>query len=156
MFSDDSQAWYFAYGSNLFIRQMLERVGPSCNEVPQQLVHLPNYRLAFNMRGEGNIVYANIETPGPGVLGVIYRCNAAAFVPLDEFEEGYDRVPVEVFDLQQQPITAFVYIAKPECINQHGRATDEYLQRILTGGREQGLPEEYIRQIEAIARPNAG
>ena len=31
----------------------------------------------------------------------------------------------------------------------------EYLQIILSGAREHGLPAEYIRQIEAIARGRA-
>ena len=149
---DDMHAWYFAYGSNMSTDQMVERVGRSCIDVPPQVVRLPNYRFAFNVRGEGDIVYANLETLGPGVWGVIYRCDDAALTSLDRFEKGYHRTQVEVFDGRQQPALAFVYLAKPECITHDGRVSDQYLQRILTGARQHALPEEYICQIEALVR----
>ena len=119
--------------------------------VPPQVVQLPNHRLAFNMQGRCGEVFANLVTPGDGVLGVTYRCSPTALGLLDEFEAGYDRVSVQVFPGQAIPYFAIAYVAKPERIYNYGRATADYLRRIVVGARQHGLPEDYIRRIKAWA-----
>lgn len=49
--------WYFAYGSNLFVDQKEERTGRSRQAIRSRL---SSYRFAFNKRGGGGQVYANI------------------------------------------------------------------------------------------------
>lgn len=144
--------WYFAYGSNLHHAQLIERCGQlSASDEPPRLVRLPNYRLAFNMDGGDGEVYANIITPGNGVLGVIYRCNAAALAKLDVYETGYDRLDVTVVDEQGSKLPAIAYIAQPTNVTVERRPHAEYLQIILTGARAHGLPPDYIREIERLA-----
>ncbi len=146
--------WYFAYGSNLHHAQLIARCNGqlSKSNEPPRIVRLPNYRLAFNMDGGDGEVYANIVTPGAGVLGVIYRCDAAAFELLDVYEAGYDRIAVLVVDEQGRSLPAIAYIAHPASVTAERRPHEEYLQIILNGAREHRLPAEYLRQIEAIAR----
>jgi gamma-glutamylcyclotransferase len=144
--------WYFAYGSNLHHAQLIERCGQlSASDEPPRLVRLPNYRVAFNLDGGDGEVYANIITPGNGVLGVIYRCNTAALAKLDVYETGYDRLDVTVIDEQGSSLPAIAYVAQPECVTAERRPAAEYLQIILTGAREHGLPFDYIREIERLA-----
>ncbi|MDX1946036.1 MAG: gamma-glutamylcyclotransferase family protein [Pirellulaceae bacterium] len=148
--------WYFAYGSNLLATQMVARTGPirTGDERPR-IARLPNYRLTFNMLGEDGQVYANIVTPGDGVVGVIYRCGREALEKLDRFERGYERQKVLVIDGQGLQWGAMAYLARPHRVTSPGRPSAEYLQKILTGAREHGLPEEYVQAIETLAVSSA-
>jgi gamma-glutamylcyclotransferase (GGCT)/AIG2-like uncharacterized protein YtfP len=144
--------WYFAYGSNLLSEQMIARTGPIRNgDERPRIARLPNYRLAFNMLGEDGQIYANIVTPGDGVLGVIYRCGPETLDKLDGFEQGYERQDVTVIDDGGVKMRAVAYIARPENVTAEGWPNAAYLQRIVIGAREHGLPEEYIRALEVTA-----
>jgi gamma-glutamylcyclotransferase len=143
--------WYFAYGSNLWTEQMAQRTGliPMDENRPRRAT-LPHYRLIFNMRGEGEQVFANIQSPGKGVLGVVYYCSPEALSRLDEYEQGYERRRVIVTAENDERLEAFTYIAEPPNVVDGRKPAAEYLRRIVTGARQHGLPEAYIREIEAI------
>jgi gamma-glutamylcyclotransferase (GGCT)/AIG2-like uncharacterized protein YtfP len=144
--------WYFAYGSNLSLDQMIERTGPMLQgEDRPRRAFLPNHRLAFNVPGDDGEVYANVLSPGAGVQGVLYRCSADALTRLDEFEEGYERRRLVVVCENGDAAEAFIYVAEPDGIVDGRTPTAEYLQRIMTGARHHGLPEAYVREIEALA-----
>lgn len=130
---------------------MVARVGADCLSTPPEVVRLPGYRLAFNMRASKGGVYANLLTPGDGVLGVVYWCSPAMLQRLDAFEQGYDRAWVEVIDRQGATRPAVVYFAKPALSLAPGRPSEQYLAKILTGARDQGLPDDYVRGIAALA-----
>jgi gamma-glutamylcyclotransferase len=144
--------WYFAYGSNLWIDQMVARLGPLPLGAEQpRIARLPGYRLAFNMRGENGEVYANIVRPGEYVLGVIYSCDADALEKLDQFERGYHRQRIVVVGETGETVEAVAYVAEPENVIDGGKPSTEYVQRILRGVRQHGLPEAYLREIESFA-----
>lgn len=150
--SDD--VWYFAYGSNMSIDQKECRTGhirAAC------VARLPGYRLVFNKQGCKNNIYANIvPADGEEVWGVIYRCSPEAMSKLDGFEGvargDYTREQVEVVTESDKVVTAVAYVAGPDHICEEGRPSHCYLSKILDGAREHGLPEEYIKGIEAAAR----
>ena len=153
MDTDQGMGWYFAYGSNLCVEQMLRRTGPIGEGKDSPCVaRLPGYRLVFNMQGDDGLVYANIIQPGDGVIGVLYRCSAAALASLDAYEEGYGRRPVLVTLEGGATREAMAYVARPECTANGGVPSPEYLGIIIRGARRHGLPEAYIRSIEAQAR----
>lgn len=138
--------WYFAYGSNLLSNQMVARTGLHRLGIERpQIACLPRYRLAFNMLGDDGQVYANIVQPGDGVLGVVYRCNRACLEKLDAYEQGYDRQAMVVVGNKGLELSAFVYIARPECVTAEAPPSAAYLQKIVAGARAHGLPENYIR-----------
>ncbi len=144
--------WYFAYGSNLHRAQLIARCGLlSTSDEPPRMVRLPGYQLAFNMAGGDRQVYANVVTPGTGVIGIIYRCGPAALAKLDVYEAGYDRRDVTVIDDQKTEHQAIAYVARPDRVTTPGRPHPDYLHTILTGAREHGLPEEYFRSVEQLA-----
>lgn len=159
-------AWYFAYGSNLWIEQVVARTGPIRPDAERpRIVRLPNHRLVFNMcsprPGDPDAVYANIE-PRPGeVLGVVYSFDAVALQKMDVFEAGYVRQQVAVQVLESgEWLDAVAYIAEPDNTI-HGRSPDDaYLQRIVRGAKQHALPDAYILQILKAAsiddtgRPN--
>ena len=149
--------WYFAYGSNLWIDQMTmrtDRIGDGENRPRRAL--LPNHRLVFNMRGECGGVFANIVFPGKGVLGVLYCCEPDALRRLDAFEQGYDRRRIFVTAENGDQVEAFTYIARRAHVADGHRPSAEYLLRIVTGARQHGLPEAYIRELEEEAQQEPG
>jgi gamma-glutamylcyclotransferase len=144
--------WYFAYGSNLFVPQMLHRIGSTGDvDHPPRVVRLPGHRLIFQEVESDGPAYANIVIPGPGVLGVIYRFSEADFERLDTFETGYVRHGVSVVDMQGEPIEAIAYLVESRPGLREARPSAEYLARIVDGARHHGLPESYVNCIVAIA-----
>jgi gamma-glutamylcyclotransferase len=145
--------WYFAYGSNLWIDQMAARTGPiGQGDDRPRVARLPDHRLVFNMQGEDGQVYANVEPLGEGVIGVIYRCSPAALDKLDAYECGYERQRILVTDEGGITLEAVAYIARADRIASAGTPSAEYLERIVRGARQHGLPETYIREIAVNAR----
>jgi cation transport regulator ChaC len=145
--------WYFAYGSNLWIDQMATRAGPlHVGSEPPRIARLFGYRFAFNMRAANGQVFANIMHPGSYVVGVLYWCSPDALEKLDAFEIGYRRVGIEVVADTGETTESVAYVANPENVIDGGTPSVEYVERILLGGRQHGLPEEYLREIERSVR----
>jgi gamma-glutamylcyclotransferase len=144
--------WYFAYGSNLWIDQMVERTGPiRQGDGRPRIAWLRNYRLTFNMQGEDGQVFANLMSPGQGVLGVVYRCSSEALLRMDQYEKGYERRQVQIVLENGVELNAVTYIAQTSQTEGVSQPSAEYLQRILRGARQHGLPEAYIKEIQAVA-----
>lgn len=152
--------WYFAYGSNLLIEQMRNRlvtefVAEQASELGHRMVTLPKHRIDFSMLSNNGQYYANVVPADEDVLGVIYRCSSRGLELLDTFETGYQRVIKQVYDAAGQAYDAMVYVAKPESFSISGKPSPEYLNRILQGGRAHQLPEEYLNKIIATATPTS-
>jgi cation transport regulator ChaC len=89
--------WYFAYGSNLWMDQVVERTGPiGQGDDRPRIALLANYRLVFNMQDGRGEVFANIMAGGDGVAGVVYRLTHEALERMDQYEQGYHRKRVHV------------------------------------------------------------
>lgn len=150
----NGDCWYFAYGSNLSMCRMESRTGPIRQK---QVCVLKGYRLAFNKQGDNGDIYANIIIESDRkVWGVIYLCDSAAMAKLD-VPEGvamghYRRQPVPVVTTSGETVEAVAYVAQPNYVCKEGRPSDGYLGKILKGAEEHGLPDEYIRSIELLAK----
>lgn len=146
------ECWYFAYGSNLSLEQMIARLGGSRPvERGCKIAHLANYRLVFQYLESPGPAFANIVSPGAGVFGVVYRCSPADLARLDHFECGYERRPIAVTDRQGESMSAVAYVVQSAQAADFGRPSAEYLDRIIRGARHHGLPEQYIDSIVASA-----
>jgi gamma-glutamylcyclotransferase len=147
--------WYFAYGSNLSKRRMLQRTGA----IPiSRQVFLRDYRLAFNAH-VGQEFYANImPLIGGMVHGVVYSCDEQAMTALDRYEgvaQGcYRRVGVEVETEGGERIRAAAYIAGERYVSEGGVPSAFYLGLIISGAREHDLPEQYVHWIESYGVPD--
>lgn len=144
-------AWYFAYASNMSRAQMRSRAGEVLEERPARL---ENYELLFNKKARGGSATANIHpAPGKYVEGVLYRIPESAFRNLDRFEgapQHYRRIEVNFNGPNGSKISAQAYIATK--VEKGLRPAGHYLQTILDGAAEHGLPPEYIEQIKAAAQ----
>lgn len=145
-----SASWYFAYGSNLNREQFRPRVGQILEEITGQL---KNYELRFNKKARGGTATANVQqAAGKAVHGVLYRIPEAGFRNLDRFEgvpEHYRRIEVRVTALDGREINAQIYIATK--VEKGLRPAPHYLQTILDGAAQHGMPADYVQAIRAEA-----
>ncbi len=143
-------AWYFAYGSNMNRAQMRSRAGQILEEHPG---HLENYELLFNKKARGGAATANVHpAPGKTVHGVLYKIPESAFRSLDRYEgvpQHYRRIEVQVTGANGRKTPAQAYIATK--VEKGLRPAGHYLQGILEGAQEHGLPAEYIAGIKSAA-----
>ena len=140
---------YFAYGSNLSIRQMRRRC-PGSEVVGR--ARLPDYRLGFTRyatKRKGGVADI-VPEPGAEVWGALYTVDDAGMESLDQFEgvpRAYRRINVSVFDDEGAELVAIAYFANKTGEFAPGR---EYLGIIITGSRDHSLPDAYIQALEGI------
>lgn len=132
--------FYFAYGSNLCVRQMAQRC-PDATD-PRRAT-LADHDWLINERG-----VATVEPfTGSEVHGVVWQLSDRDLATLDSAEGvpvryRRDRLTVRT---DEGPAPAWVYIdhrAEP------GPPRPGYLERILDGARHHGLPHRWIEFLE--------
>lgn len=138
--------YYFAYGSNMVIEQMRRLCGRHCSALGK--AELPNYEFGLDLRG-----FANIRpSDGEKVCGVLWEVDQEALEALDKFEgvpSVFDRKKVAIVDDQGRNVEAWVYVEPVEQFGgDHPRM--EYFNRVLSGARENNLPEEWITKIQHL------
>ena len=131
--------YYFAYGSNLNQKQMLERCPDS---KPRFIATLPNYKLVFvgwSRQRRGGV--ASIKPfRGEKVLGAIYEVSDRDLRQLDSKEgypDNYNRLKVTVFKEKGEPVEAITYIKARQ--SEETPPSPEYLSIIQQGYRDWGL-----------------
>lgn len=114
---------------------------------------LKDYKLVFNRQGdyEDGGVASIIEDDGSVVYGLIYGMSSKDLERLDEIEspnnDAYSREEVEVNTLVNDRVPCFTYIAKPQGFF---LPTKKYLDWIIQGAIEGGVPEGYIDNLKSI------
>ncbi len=130
--------YYFAYGSNLNRKQMLERCPDS---KPKIFATLHNYKLVFvgwTRQWRGGV--ASIKSfRGERVLGAIYEVSEGCLRRLDKYESSYNRVKVTVFNEKGKPIQAMTYIKSGQL--EETLPSKEYLAVIQQGYRDWGMAQ---------------
>jgi gamma-glutamylcyclotransferase (GGCT)/AIG2-like uncharacterized protein YtfP len=147
---------YFAYGSNMSASVM----GAAC---PAHgflgRARLPEHRLAFTRRsvrtgtGVADIVADEERT----VWGVIYELDTEGLLALDRKEGAgwaYARAEVRVFAEDGTPHDALAYVVISKA-SEPIAPSSAYMRGLIEGGRERGLPREYLDEIERSARSDA-
>jgi gamma-glutamylcyclotransferase len=136
---------YFAYGSNLCLGRMRERVASARVVGPARVA---GYRLALDKRGADGSGKANlVPDAGAGVWGVVYAIAAGDWTRLDACEPGYARIEVEA-RTPQRPLAAWTYRAR--ILTDDPVAFDWYKRLIVEGAREHGLPEEWLETLAGL------
>ena len=147
---------YFAYGSNLLSRRLLERT-PSAGKLCTGILHA--HRLAWHKVGEdgsGKCDVVASTRAGATVHGVVYQIDLAEKPRLDAAESldiGYRQKQVAIAS-DRGLLNAWLYCA----ITIDGAAVpyDWYHALVLAGAREHGFPDTYIDGLKAVAtKPDA-
>ena len=148
--------YYFAYGSNMSLEQMKIRC-PSCKmiaigELRDYLLEFPRWSKSRKC-GVSSIIYKKDSN----VWGVIFELIGDDVTKLDRKEgyrntrpadkNSYNKIDVAVSSAGNT-IKCMTYIANPE--DGEYRPSRSYMNDILTGARENELPEEYIHWLSRI------
>ena len=148
---------YLAYGSNMSLAQMRMRCPESA---AIGIGWLAGHALCFPRYSTRRRSGAASIRPQPGatVWGVIYATTDADLARLDVFEgcradrpaadNAYNRATVQVARKDLEPLTCVTYVARPE--SDHIPPSLDYLQIILTGAIENGLPDHYVQALQSI------
>jgi len=139
----------FAYGSNLAVARLEERVGPVSVVV---VGRLDRHALRFHKAGRDGSGKADAfftASPDDAVHGVVYEMGYAAKRVLDRFEGLGSHYLEELVTITTSTgeVQASVYRAHPSRIDPSRVPFDWYLQLVVAGAREHGLPACYIRAI---------
>ncbi len=143
---------YFAYGSNLDVEQMRQRLrNPAL--CPIGLAELRGWSFEFNKHSEKNGIKSDkaniVAAPTGRVLGCLYDLTPEELDTLwQRYEKGYNIIDVDVFcDAGRQAAKTFV--AERLCSEGCGPA-QEYLDLIIKGARSVGLAEGYVDRIKSL------
>jgi len=128
---------YFAYGSNLLLKQMQLRC-PDHRIIGQG--KLTGYRWLITSRGYASIV----KSAAAHVLGIVYDLSETDIQALDSYEGvkqgSYYKQQVFV-QVNDRDMPCMTYI---DPVIEEGVPHQEYITRINHGIQDAGLPEEYI------------
>ncbi len=156
-----SQVEYFAYGSNLSIRQLRDR-GVSIKN--SENVELPGWKLAFTIYsdpwdgGVGDILPSEEDI----AEGVVYHIDEESLKKLDHYEgrKLKDGMEVGMYRRQYIPVkkengweTVLTYVVNRSM--EHKLEVDikpskEYLETIISGAENHGLSDRYIEKLKHI------
>ena len=142
---------YFAYGSNMSLARLQERV-PSARKL--EIVTLKNHQLRFNMSGtDGSGKCDSYETNNSEdlVIGVLFEINVNEKVILDRAESlgtGYNEKIVFVQSKSGETFEALIYCAIK--IDDSLKPYSWYLNHVIVGAKETKLPMEYLAVIESV------
>lgn len=138
-------ALYFAYGSNLSPARMRERIAGA---EPLGAARLVGFCLRLDKRGMDGSGKANLgDDTSQSVWGALYRFDASEWPRLDAFEPGYERIAVEV-EWRGEAMTAQTY--RSHRLTQDAVPFAWYKRLLVEGARAHGLPESWIRHLEAL------
>ena len=139
---------YFAYGSNMSSKRLRARTESAR---PVGVYTLPGFALRFHKVGKDGSGKCDAFRTGNSadrVVGVLYDLDPVDEAPLDRVEGlgwGYRKEQVEVEGPAGDIESAFTYCAIR--IDRSLRPYSWYLEHVLAGAREAGLPEEYVAGI---------
>ena len=154
-----SSRLYFAYGLNMNRTEFERKCSRS---VALKAARLPGYRLAYY---EYTPVWdGGMETIVPDetaeIWGVLYQVDEADWEELDRSEDArmdgtgaYFHYPVEVVDETQTAIAALVYLKARW--GQTAVPGQEYMNLVIEGAKNHGLPEVYVQKLRNIETKQA-
>ncbi|KZP01600.1 hypothetical protein CALVIDRAFT_532377 [Calocera viscosa TUFC12733] len=133
--------YYFAYGSNLWHRQMHARCPSS---LPLGLGVLKGFKWLISARGFANIVMSAPDE----VWGLVWLLSPTDEQVLDRYEgvsqRSYDKYDLAVTLLSGEEKLCLVYV---DPVQAAGRPWAEYVDRMNAGLKDSPLPEAYVRDV---------
>jgi cation transport regulator ChaC len=149
-----SDLFYFAYGSNMNTALMLTRCA---KPVAAGVARLPQHRIAFHGYSStwDGAVESCVSAPGRDLWGVLYKLTPSDGDRLDSWLDvrldgtgTYFHYPARVMDGQGTTHTVLLY--KKDVLGEPRMPSREYLDVIVRGAEEHGLPARYIDGLRRI------
>jgi len=115
---------------------------------------LADHRLTFPLRcaSWGGAVASIEPAPAAEVWGVLWRVDGEALAALDAYEdvaEGTYRRVREQVESNGEVRSCWSYVARPDAVAP-GPPSRRYMAALIAGARHFGLPEAYVRSLEAV------
>ena len=142
---------YFAYGSNMSLLRLKERV-PSAKKLG--IVTLKKHQLRFNMSGDddsGKCDSFETNNHEDIVIGALFEIDENEKDALDRAEslgDGYDEKFVFVQSNSGEVFEALTYYAIK--IDASLQPYSWYLNHVIIGAKETKLPTDYLAIIESV------
>ena len=137
--SEFTKILYFAYGSNLCVRQMNNRC-PNNSKIG--IGKLPGYRWIISTRGYANVV----KSLNDDVCGVIYEISMLDEEKLDVYEgvstKCYLKDNLEIL-IDDRIENCLTYV---DPVTEEGIPTSTYANTINEGLLDSNLPQEYVEK----------
>ncbi len=143
---------YFAYGSNINMRQMKQRC-PSAEFYAKAI--LREYQLAFPLFSEkwGGGVAGICSKKGGHVEGVVYEMSEEDLKKLDKFEgvdKGlYHRIKVKVIIENGSSLETWTYSPNSDDKSSFPPSI-KYIETICEGAKEHNLSKEHIKYLTCL------
>ena len=142
--------FYFAYGSNMLIARLAERV-PSVR--PAGRAWLVGHQLHFHLSGSDESGKCNVLHTGNGsdiVHGALYELDAERLDRLHA-AEGPPYVFLELdVGTPDGVVRAATYRGRPEYLDDALVPFDWYRDFVTHGAREHELPPDYVARLEGV------
>ena len=139
---------YFAYGSNIDIERLKNRVEFYGERVKEgEPYTLKDYNLLFNAGIDFSLTaFANIvPKKGSEVEGILYNLTPTQFDRLDQYEALYEK---QFFPLDKDTI-ACTYVARQDVTTKKEKRPDlRYLNIIIDGCKATGLKKTYEKLVK--------
>ena len=139
---------YFAYGSNMPLARLTDRVPSVRLEGTGTLLSydLRYHKIGRDGTGKCDAYHTGEETDS--IWGAIYKVTPEGKKILDKYEPGYKTKEVEVVTASGENVKAFTYCA--ESIDEMLKPYCWYKNHVITGAKEHGFPDKYIESLDAI------
>ena len=139
---------YFSYGSNMSTPRLRRRVASARS---LGAAELGGWEVRFAKRSVDGSAKCTLWPNATHVAhGALFEIAATDRVALDQAEgPGYEGRMIEVVH-RGAARHAFSYFAKRDWLDEALRPYTWYLDLVVAGAREHGLPEEYVGQILAV------
>ncbi|XP_047239169.1 gamma-glutamylcyclotransferase a [Girardinichthys multiradiatus] len=155
--SSDGKFMYFAFGSNL-LKERLQLMNPSA--VFYATGRLKDYKLDFGL-WEKNVEtawhggVATIEScPGEEVWGVVWTLSNENLSTLDS-QEGVSHGKYSPLEVSIETDQGVMPCRTYQMNNFHAcPPSPQYKQVVCLGAEQNGLPQEYLKRLEAIQTNN--
>ena len=146
-----SPIFVFAYGSNMLSSRLTERVASARKLC---VGHLNGYKLYFHKRGADGSAKADVvrtSQPDHSVHGVLFQVDEDEIGNLDLVETNYERVRLSepVCTKNGPGVMAEIYQARPEAVEEALLPFDWYVELVVSGAKEHGLPDDYCKMLAA-------
>lgn len=143
--------FYFAYGSNMSVERITERV-LSAEKIG--VAKLTGYSLKFHKvsnDGSGKCDVLQTNNAENIVYGVLFKLHINDIEKLDYFErrgKGYERISISTALETGEFCDAETYVATN--INPVLRPYSWYKEHVMRGAKSNGLPETYISALNTV------
>ncbi|OXS28665.1 MAG: hypothetical protein BCS36_02175 [Desulfovibrio sp. MES5] len=149
---------YFAYGSNMSVARLQERVPGA---IPKGLFTLKGHSLKFHKVSNDGSGKCDCQFTGnckDDVFGALFEIQEEDEAKLDRFEgyvHGYDKKTVTVSNCKDESFKAIMYFATKT--DPSLQPYSWYMHHVIYGATEIGVPDDYLeflRSVKCIDDPN--